>query len=236
MAYNPCLLIMNPRILMPALESIKECVDIPVTYFRAFTEPQVLEAINQYIRETNYTHYIMCGDDAIFTRKAVDCVLKYTEDESYDVFTGWMNMHIEDNGNFSRESTVCFGRLPPIADEGWGPERDEYPPWVSMQTMARYKTREEPLRTAYANFALTGMKREMWLKYPVMTHPRGNSSDHQLSYRLQSGGIEVWTHPDAFITHLRRGWTPLLKQWLVGNQTPEIIETQRQWGKREDYV
>ena len=236
MAYNPCLLIMNPRILMPALESIKECVDIPVTYFRAFTEPQVLVAINQYIRETNYTHYIMCGDDAIFTRKAVDCVLKYTEDESYDVFTGWMNMHIEDNGNFSRESTVCFGRLPPIADEGWGPERDEYQPWVSMHTMARYKMREEPLRTAYANFALTGMKREMWLKYPVMTHPRGNSSDHQLSYRLQSGGIEVWTHPDAFITHLRRGWTPLLKQWLVGNQTPEIIETQRQWGKREDYV
>ena len=236
MAYNPCLLIMNPRILMPALESIKECVDIPVTYFRAFTEPQVLVAINQYIRETNYTHYIMCGDDAIFTRKAVDCVLKYTEDESYDVFTGWMNMHIEYNGNFSRESTVCFGRLPHIADEGWGPERDEYPPWVSMQTMARYKTREEPLRTAYANFALTGMKREMWLKFPVMTHPRGNSSDHQLSYRLQSGGIEVWTHPDAFITHLRRGWTPLLKQWLVGNQTPEIIETQRQWGKREDYV
>ena len=236
MAYNPCLLIMNPRILMPALESIKECVDIPVTYFRAFTEPQVLVAINQYIREKNYTHYIMCGDDAIFTRKAVDCVLKYTEDESYDVFTGWMNMHIEDNGNFSRESTVCFGRLPPIADEGWGPERDEYPPWVSMETMARYKMREEPLRTAYANFALTGMKREMWLKYPVMTHPRGNSSDHQLSYRLQSGGIEVWTHPDAFITHLRRGWTPLLKQWLVGNQTPEIIETQRQWGKREDYV
>ena len=58
MAYNPCLLIMDPRILMPALESIKECVDIPVTYFRAFTEPQVLVAINQYIRETNYTHYI----------------------------------------------------------------------------------------------------------------------------------------------------------------------------------
>ena len=50
MAYNPCLLIMNTRILMPALESIMECVDIPVTYFRAFTEPQVLEAINQYIR------------------------------------------------------------------------------------------------------------------------------------------------------------------------------------------
>ena len=76
----------------------------------------------------------------------------------------------------------------------------------------------------------------MWLKYPVKTHPCGRASDHQLSWRLQSDGIEVWTHPDAFITHLRRGWGPLRKRWLVGNEKPQIIETQRRWGKRDDYV
>ena len=30
MAYNPCLLIMNPRLLTDALESIKKSVDIPI--------------------------------------------------------------------------------------------------------------------------------------------------------------------------------------------------------------
>jgi len=234
MAYNPCLLIMNPRILTEALESIEKCVDIPVTYFRAFTEPGVLQAINEYIIQSNYTHYIVCADDTIVTEQAVSCVLDHVEDEKYDVFTAWMNMHFEKDGTFSRESTVCFNQLMPIAQPDWGPTREEYPPWVTIETMnAQVK---KPLRTAYANFALTGMKKEMWLKYPVKTHPCGRASDHQLSWRLQSDGIEVWTHPDAFITHLRRGWGPLRKRWLVGNEKPQIIETQRRWGKRDDYV
>ena len=234
MTFNPCLLIMNPRILEEALNSIKECVDIPVTYFRAFTEPGVLMAINEYIKQTDYTHYIMCGDDAIFTRKAVECVLKHVEDERYEVFTGWMNMHFEEDGTFSQESTVCFNKLPQIAQPDWGPSRKEYPPWVTIEAMNRRA--KEPVRTAYANFALTGMKREVWLKYPVQTHPRGNSSDHQLSWRLQSNGVEVWTHPDAFITHMRRGWSPLMRKWLVGNEKPQIIETQKGWLDRESYV
>jgi len=234
MAYNPCLLIMNPRLLTDALESIKKSVDIPIIYFRAFWEPRVLEAINRYIKQTNYTHYIICADDVIVTKQAVSCVLDHVEDVEYDVFTGWSNMHFEADGSFSRQSTVCFHRLPLLKEPEWGPKREDYPPWVTMETMNLLA--KEPIKTAYANFALTGMTREMWLKYPPKTHPRGNASDHQLSWRLQKDGIDVWTHPDAFITHLRRGWTPLLEKLLVGNQPPQIIETQTKWGNREDYV
>jgi hypothetical protein len=225
---------MNPRILTEALKSIEKCVDIPVTYFRAFTEPQVLVAINQYIRETNYTHYIMCGDDAIFTRKAVDCVLKYTEDESYDVFSGWMNMHIEPNGNFSRESTICLGWIPEWKSAE-GPDREEYPEWQPMSWVANLP-QDKVIRIAMANFAMTIAERELFLRFPLQTHRNDRASDHHWSYKLQRAGVKEYTHPDAFVKHLRRGWTPWRINWLVGKVESEIRYENMKWGSRENYV
>ena len=232
MSYNPCLLVMQPREIRESLASIKKCFDIPTVYFKAFSEPMVVREMSKYIRENNYTHYIIVGDDAVITRQAAECVLQYTEDERFDVFTGWMNMHLERFGKFSKESTISYGPLIPINDPT-GPTREEYGKWEPMQIIRGLPS--QPFRTAYANFALTGATKELWERFPLSTHLRGNSSDHQLSYRLQTAGVKVWSHPSAFIKHLRRGWKPLLDKWLVWNVPSEIIETNRSWGKREDY-
>ena len=56
-----------------------------------------------------------------------------------------------------------------------------------------------------------------------MTWPNGRSSDHHWSFRLQQSGVRIWTHPDAFIKHLRQGWSPWRHNWLVGNVEPETI-------------
>ena len=87
-------------------------------------------------------------------------------------------------------------------------------------------TDEKTATRTCANFALTGMTKELWENYPISCWPRGNSSDHHLSLRLQNEGVQVWTHPNAFIRHLRKGWSPLPDHWLVGNVPPEIIECQ----------
>jgi len=221
--FNPCLLVMQPRNIKPALESYKKSFDIPIVFFRAFTEPQVTIQLNKYIKEHDYTHYVIIGDDAIVTRQAADTVLKYTESSECDVFTGWMNMHINPDGGFSDESTVNQNIIR-CDDPSWGPQRKEYGTWITMDQMRQLPL--ELVRTSYANFALTGMTKELWEKYPISCWPRGNSSDHHLSLRLQNDGVKVWTHPKAFIRHLRRGWSPLPHHWLVGNMTPEIVEYQ----------
>ena len=233
MAFNPCLLVMQPREIQDCLDSIKECFDIPTVYFRAFSEPMVCREMSKYIRENDYTHYIIVGDDHITTKPAAQCVLDHTEDSRYEVFTGWMNMHLEENGFMSQNSTVSYGPLVQISDPT-GPTREEYGKWEPMQIIRGLPA--QPFRTAYANFALTGATKELWERFPLSTHTRGNSSDHQLSYRLQTAGVKVWSHPSAFIKHLRRGWRPLLDKWLVWNVPSEIIETNRSWGKREDYA
>jgi len=221
--FNPCLLVMQPRNIKPALESYKKSFDIPIVFFRAFTEPQVTIQLNKYIKEHDYTHYVIIGDDAIVTRQAADTVLKYTESSECDVFTGWMNMHINPDGGFSDESTVNQNIIR-CDDPSWGPQRKEYGTWITMDQMRQLPL--ELVRTSYANFALTGMTKELWEKFPISCWPNGNSSDHHLSLRLQNKGVKVWTHPKAFIRHLRRGWSPLSHHWLVGNMTPEIVEYQ----------
>ena len=104
--FDPCLLVMQPRNIQPALKSYKKSFDIPMVFFKAFTEPQVTLQLNKYIKEHDYTHYIIIGDDAIVTRQAAETVLQYTKNKKCDVFTGWMNMHINDDGSFSDQSTV----------------------------------------------------------------------------------------------------------------------------------
>ena len=122
MAFDPVLMIMQPRQIDESINSLKENIDIPKVWFRAYTEPQVVEQMNRFIRETNYSHYIVMGDDGVVSKKAADTILKYGEMKEYDVFTGWMNMHIESDGRLSTISTVSQGILPKILDDN-GPLR-----------------------------------------------------------------------------------------------------------------
>ena len=222
MAFNPCLLVMQPREIRESLDSIKESFKIPSVYFKAFSEPMVCRQMTQYMKEHDYSHYIIVGDDAVISLQAAKTVLQYTEDERFDVFTGWMNMHLEKNGYFSEQSTVSYGTLVKINNPD-GPTREEYGVWQPMQIIRGLPP--QPFRTVYANFALTGATKELWERFPLSTHDRGNSSDHQLSYRLQQAGVKLWSHPHAFIKHLRRGWKPLTDKWLVWNVPSEVIET-----------
>ena len=234
MTFDPVLMIMQPRHIDESINSLKHNIDIPKVWFRAYTEPQVVWQMNKFIRETKFSHYIVMGDDGVVSKKAADTILKYGEMKEYDVFTGWMNMHIEPNGNFSRESTICLGWIPEWKSAE-GPDREEYPEWQPMSWVSTLPP-DQVIRTAMANFAMTIAERELFLKFPLHTHRNNRASDHHLSYRLQRAGVKVYTHPDAFVKHLRIGWSPWRHNWLVGNVKSEIRYENLKWGDREDYV
>ena len=54
---NPVLMIMQPRIIPPAITSMRENWNLPRVWFKAFTEPQVVHEMNMFVRQTNYSHY-----------------------------------------------------------------------------------------------------------------------------------------------------------------------------------
>tara|TARA_Y100001951_G_C11273683_1_gene260426 strand:+ start:657 stop:1328 length:672 start_codon:yes stop_codon:yes gene_type:complete len=221
MTFNPIVLIMQPREIEESINSLKENVDIPKVWFRAFTEEQVMHEMNCFIENTNYSHYIINGDDVIVYKDSMDVILKYAQRDEYEVFTGWMNMYLEDDGNLSKSSTVQFGEFPALK-KAKGPQRDEYPPKMLVDEVLNLP--KEVIQTSMASFAMSCASRELFLRFPLKTHLNGFSSDHHFSYRLQEAGVKVWTHPDAFIKHLRRGWSPLKVNWLVDKIEPEIVK------------
>ena len=242
---------MQPRYIEAAINSIKESANFPRVFFRAYTEPQVIEEMNKFIRETDYSHYIIHGDDNILPKKAVDTILHYAQMGTTDVLTGWMNMKLQrkwhkegtiitdwDEYKLGEESTVCLGKLPKISEPMRGPTRKEYPPRETVASMS-YRPKEL-LQVAVACFAFTCAPRKIYLQHPLAVHPNNSASDHHWSYRLQEAGIKIWTHPDAFVKHLKRiealhgDW-----KWLTGHDTPETIyetDIKREWLSREKYV
>ena len=219
---NPVLMIMQPRIIPPAITSIRENWNKPRVWFKAFTEPQVVNEMNRFVRESDYSHYIVISDDAICYKRAFDNVLANAP--KYDVFTGWCNMEMYGD-KISSHSNVSFHALP-LIDENASlvrPLYDDYPPWASVDEVL---SKEGNFQTAIASFATSCFTRDILLKYPLGVWENGKASDHHISYRLQKDRIPIWTSRDVFVRHLRQGRESYLKNtkaWLVGNVPSQII-------------
>ena len=219
---NPVLMIMQPRIIPPAITSIRENWNKPRVWFKAFTEPQVVNEMNRFVRESDYSHYIVISDDAICYKRAFDNVLANAP--KYDVFTGWCNMEMYGD-KISSHSNVSFHALP-LIDENASlvrPLYDDYPPWASVDEVL---SKEGNFQTAIASFATSCFTRDILLKYPLGVWENGKASDHYISYKLQKDRIPIWTSRDVFVRHLRQGRESYLKNtkaWLVGNVPSQII-------------
>ena len=219
---NPVLMIMQPRIIPSAITSIRENWNNPRVWFKAFTEPQVVNEMNRFVRESDYSHYIVISDDAICYKRAFDNVLANAP--KYDVFTGWCNMEMYGD-KISSHSNVSFHALP-LIDENASlvrPLYDDYPPWASVDEVL---SKEGNFQTAIASFATSCFTRDILLKYPLGVWENGKASDHHISYRLQKDRIPIWTSRDVFVRHLRQGRESYLKNtkaWLVGNVPSQII-------------
>ena len=217
MKFKPVLMQMQPRMLDAPIKSIKQNVNIPRVWFRAFTEPEVCKQMTQIVKETDYTHYIVNSDDQIIYQRAFDTVMHNAK--KYDVFTAWGNMHFDGN-QMSNIANVCYGHFKTINTDRW-PERSDYPKWETINEVLSYSHIRQ---TSIATFFFSCFKREILDHYDISTYSNGNASDHHLSYRIQRDATyTIWTHKNAFVRHLRQGWGPLKTNWLVGNQKPEII-------------
>ena len=213
-----CLLIMHPREIPKVVISLKK-INLPKVWFRGYDLKGVTSAMHDYIKANNFDYYIIVSDDVIVTQEAVDIVVENLP--KYKVFTGYCNLY-----QGSTDVNLC--KEPLTLQNGKFPIIEDYL-WMSQQEVNEYN---DVFKTHLIAMSLTGMSRDMWLKYPpgcyVNDGPRGRSycsSDHNLSYRLGSDSVEMWTHPKCFVEHLKKSQRKtMIDGWLVGNVIPGIIE------------
>lgn len=215
---NPVLMQMQPRVIPEVIATVEQNITIPRVRFRAFTERQVVHEMNVFVRQTNYSHYIVCSDDALLYRRAFENIIENAP--NYDCYTGWCNMEMYGK-ELSSHSNVCFQPL--ILMDEYKPRPEDYPPWEPVDKVL---SETENFKTSIASFAMSCFTRDLLLKYPLMVWENGKSSDHHISYRFWKAGVEVWSNRNAFVRHLRQGsgiYLGKTKSWLVGKEEPKII-------------
>jgi hypothetical protein len=238
--FNPVVLITQPREITEVINSMKKYIKYPKVWFKGYTEPEVTKEINRYVRNTNYSHYIICADDVIVNEQVFEEMDKYVNifsphhETSRDIVTGWCNLDIDHiDGSLKRDSNIAEKEI--TLENGIWPLTSDY----EFSSIQNILSRKGLIQTYLSSFALSCVPRETLIGYPLTTYktpgflfertpraqPRGCCSDHEFSRRITEDGIKIWTTPKMFIKHLREERDPFLKKnWIVGKVEPTITE------------
>lgn len=207
---NPLLLIFNPRHIEECVDSI-ERLPIDQAWLTGYTEAELEHVIGSVVANTGYSHYLAVSDDAIIPSFALEAILDTLDTEAHPVVTGYSNLDATDmHVNLTktpfrnlRESTIEDYDLYHLSEAlGWP---------------------DDLIPTCFAGFAVTGMSRDMWLKYPYRSD--NVPSDYNLCRRLQVDGVPIVAPKQAFMWHakdrINEGGTGR-KRLLIGHVEPEV--------------
>lgn len=225
--FRPILIVMQPRMIPEVVASL-ENLSIEKVFFRGFDEKTVCKEINKFVKQTDYTHYIISADDIIFDRQACSNVLNeserlYNKDET-KIITGWCNMYIEKDQSLSELCNIC--EKPLTLKNRKYPLLEDY----LFSKTADIFLKNENFETFLTSFAFSCIPKEILEKFEMKTYScpsgLGCSSDHNISFRMYSEeGISATTNRNMFFKHLKRSLNQPTKQnWIVGKMTPQVIK------------
>ena len=210
-------MIMNPRRLPECMLSL-ENVDAPKVWIRNYTEKQLEQVIPRVIEESDFDYYIAVSDDVIAWTGAYDSVRRALEEEKYVVATGYCNL---DPFCGMTSLTKSPPREPYATEQCYD--------WISFRDLPDRKF----IRTYHPSFAMTGMSRAMWAKYPWRcwgsSGVHGWAADLDLGVRLAADGVPIFAPRDAFIYHTKMDWREVDHQvhverkLYVGLEPAEIV-------------
>jgi acetyltransferase-like isoleucine patch superfamily enzyme/glycosyltransferase involved in cell wall biosynthesis len=206
-----CLLILQPREIPEAMQSLKS-LPIDKVWFRGFTESQLAPKLNRFISETHYRNYLLCADDVIVTREAFDCVIRLLA--ARPAATGYCRLA-------AGTPQVNITRAPVRCANGSCATWDDYD-FFDYDDVQQFP---HEFVSWFGGWALTGMRRDLWLQYPFEVNPSlGSQSDYQTARRMGADGRGFYCHRDAYITHLKEDRNhDFRSHWLVGNVEPSVV-------------
>jgi len=206
---NNCLIVLHPREIPECVKSIAY-LPIDKLYMKAFSEPELVEPINDFIKNTNYDNYLILSDDVIVSRKALFLVEQLLE--NHEAATGYCLM--------SQDTTY--------ANVTRGPLRQSVATWPVLEDYDFYdieeirKFQNPEFCSWFGGWCLTGFQRGLWLENPFrVMSATGCQSDYATCILYNK---PIMCHRDAYVEHLRLHVDgPCKRNWLVGKQKPEMI-------------
>jgi hypothetical protein len=207
------LCILNPREIPEVLDGIRS-LNTDTCWISYMREADVAPAINRAIEQSDYDRYFVLSDDCVPTPEAFAAICKL-HDKGHPVVTGY--------GNLDAVQDLCGITTNELTPPPPGPFSYDFTRTADCQA------RKGPITTTFAGLVLTGMSREMWLRYPLAVTVYGGQMDYDLSYRLGVDGVPIVAPPDAFCHHLKeRANLPDQnpeKRLLIGERPPSITWT-----------
>ncbi len=64
-----CLMVMQPRRILTCLQSL-HALPVDQVWFEAFTERELADPLNRFIRDTDYDNYLLVSDDVVVSPRA----------------------------------------------------------------------------------------------------------------------------------------------------------------------
>ena len=180
---NNVIMIMNAR----NQSSFRDCMDklnISKVWFKGFTEFELNIEINKFIQETQFDNYYIVSDDLLIQPEAFNLLQEKLK--IYPIVTGWgvwrqnfdwTTIHKQDKLHIYNQGP----KLPMFRKH--------------FQTLRTYEIDALPdeFETAFTGWFYTGIRRDIWLKYPYQTmsinnNQPGASTDAHWSKRILKGG------------------------------------------------
>jgi hypothetical protein len=199
------LLVMNCRSIPECLRSYDALEGVDKAFATGYTETGLEQAFEKFIGETDYGNYIFISDDVVANQDTLDRVLHGLD--KFPIVTGYCNI--------DPESPFVNLSAQPL-QKTWPATVDDY--HFMPKVFADYN--DEPFfQTWFAGLCMTGLSREMVLKFPFRCFKgpgkqEGWGSDYNLSWRLQQHSEEIRAARGAFCKHL--GGNMRLPPTLIG--------------------
>jgi hypothetical protein len=183
---------MNARDIPECMNSFRS-LETDVAYMTGYTIADLVPVHARIVKETKYDAYINISDDCIVSQDAVDAVVKLLA-EGHPAVTGWCRLR--------KGSPLANLSDSPLV--GSPPDRHGF----DFPEVGKLKTWEHEIYpTHFMGMALTGLTREMWLRFPYgcwkIQHDRGHGSDTHLCCRIRDAGIPMIAARDGYVEHVK---------------------------------
>jgi GT2 family glycosyltransferase len=188
-------------------------------WLRSYTEAELNAVMPEVIRQADdsYDYFVVVADDCVVSPGALAALLEQAE--RHEVVTGFTRLD-------STHPLVNITTRPLLGDE-------PVPGAYDFYTYADVMAHEGPtLPTGFVGFALTGMRRELWERFPFRSRGSGSTaccSDFDLSVRLRDAGIPMVAVRDAYVEHVKIVWGERdcgkdpRKRLLIGERPQDVI-------------
>lgn len=204
------LIVLQPREIPSVIASLS-ALQIDKVWFRAFSEEALAARLNRFIQETRYRNYILTSDDVVVNPAALERVQALLV--THPAATGYCRLALN-------SESVNLTKTPVRLLNGSFATWSDY----DFYSLAEVEGRDREFVSWFGGWSLTGMRRDLWLRVPFQVNAKTRQqSDFEAAYRLGQLGQCFYSHPQAFIEHLKP--TPEMTcraNWLVDHEPPSI--------------